>query len=106
MQWNVVFFGERNLTGSLKWMGAFWLSVAGGHSSIFCMLLGNTVVSAFLYHNMKLAKGAASSAYIRPVAVIWLQAPLQASMLLSQRQQPSWSQHRYGFSSILLAAVP
>ncbi|CAK0751704.1 hypothetical protein CVIRNUC_002088 [Coccomyxa viridis] len=28
-QWNVVFFGERNLTGSLKWMGAFWLSVAG-----------------------------------------------------------------------------
>lgn len=35
----------------------------------FCMLLGNTVVSAFLYHNIKLAIGAASSAYIRPEAV-------------------------------------
>ena len=30
----------------------------------FCMLLGNTVVSAFLYHNMKLAKGVASTAHI------------------------------------------
>ena len=70
------------------------------------MLLGNTVVSAFLCYNIKLAKGAASSAYIQPVAVLWLQAPLQASTLLSQRQQPLWSQHRYGFSSILLAAVP
>ena len=70
------------------------------------MLLGNTVVSALLSHNMKLTRGAASSAHIRPQAVIWLQAPLQASTLLSQRQQPSWSQHRYGTSSVLLTAVP
>lgn len=25
----VVFFGRRDMRGSLKWMGAFWLSVAG-----------------------------------------------------------------------------
>lgn len=32
VQWNVVFFGQHNLKGSLKYMGAFWLSVAGMHS--------------------------------------------------------------------------
>ena len=29
LQWNVVFFGRHDLKGSLKWMGTFWLSIAG-----------------------------------------------------------------------------
>ena len=29
VQWNVATFGEHKLEGSLKWMGAFWVSVAG-----------------------------------------------------------------------------
>lgn len=28
--WNVIFFGRHELKASLKWMGAFWLSIAGG----------------------------------------------------------------------------
>ena len=31
----VVFFGRRNMPGSLKWMGAFWISVASTALSFF-----------------------------------------------------------------------
>ncbi|KAI8467911.1 MAG: TspO/MBR-related protein [Monoraphidium minutum] len=31
--WNVVFFGRKELKPSLKWMGAFWLSIAGSIAS-------------------------------------------------------------------------
>lgn len=29
VQWNVAFFGQHDLKGSLKWMGTFWVSIAG-----------------------------------------------------------------------------
>ncbi len=29
VQWNVAFFGQHDMKGSLKWMGAFWVSIAG-----------------------------------------------------------------------------
>ncbi|KAK9906787.1 hypothetical protein WJX75_008014 [Coccomyxa subellipsoidea] len=34
-QWNVVFFGRHDMQGSLKWMGAFWLSVAATAYSFY-----------------------------------------------------------------------
>ncbi|CAL8462405.1 g1938 [Coccomyxa elongata] len=34
-QWNVVFFGRHDMPGSLKWMGAFWLSVAATAYSFY-----------------------------------------------------------------------
>ncbi|KAK9845322.1 hypothetical protein WJX81_003406 [Elliptochloris bilobata] len=33
--WNVVFFGRRELKPSVKWMGAFWTSVAGTIASFY-----------------------------------------------------------------------
>lgn len=27
--WNVVFFGQHRLKESIRWMGAFWVSIAG-----------------------------------------------------------------------------
>ena len=75
VQWNVVFFGQRNLTGSLKWMGAFWLSVAGGQSRyLACCWVAihgqHTLITALLNGNLTLAEGAASSAHIQLDAVI------------------------------------
>ena len=42
----VIFFGRRNLQGSLKWMGAFWLSVAGALCSVICPLLQAPLILA------------------------------------------------------------
>ena len=43
MQWNVAFFGQHQMKGSLKWMGAFWVSVAGAFWKPMCSTVQGSV---------------------------------------------------------------